>query len=296
MGTWLHSKYCSGESFARLPSTVDNPDQRMAADVGRWAEELGQLSTVFAAAPLKVRQLCASRSLRATISAAGDCMQLLRLQDDSRHMLHAATGAVLHPLDGAADLRLRRCPRVPLLCGQRRSAEVRVLGNGLGCGATSGCALTHTAALDGAQGTAGAGCSCSVSAGAPGGRPEECACTAACSGLVSRTQQRLGRRACGTAGPCELGPTRKADLPLETRHTVTTQMYLECFGQALQKDATSAGWLTLVHSHAAAVGSSSCKPAAACSMAPGAGDADAVSGLRRRHHRVLLHRPRDIPM
>lgn len=78
MGTWLHSKYCSGESFARLPGTVDNPDQRMAADVGRWAEELGQLSTVFAAAPLKVRHLSTPHPLRGAMSAASIYTQLLR--------------------------------------------------------------------------------------------------------------------------------------------------------------------------------------------------------------------------
>lgn len=51
---WLHQLYCCGAAFARLPAAVDNPDQRMAADVGRWAEELGRLVAVFAAAPLKV--------------------------------------------------------------------------------------------------------------------------------------------------------------------------------------------------------------------------------------------------
>lgn len=53
VAAWLHQEYCRGAAFAQLPSEVDNPDQRMAADVGRWAEELGRLSMVFAAAPLK---------------------------------------------------------------------------------------------------------------------------------------------------------------------------------------------------------------------------------------------------
>lgn len=51
---WLHQIYCACAAFARLPAAIDNPDQRMAADVGRWAEELGRLAAVFAAAPLKV--------------------------------------------------------------------------------------------------------------------------------------------------------------------------------------------------------------------------------------------------
>lgn len=51
---WLHQLYCRGATFAKLPCAVDNPDQRMAADVGRWSEELGRLAAIFAAAPLKV--------------------------------------------------------------------------------------------------------------------------------------------------------------------------------------------------------------------------------------------------
>ena len=131
VSTWLHSKYCRGDSFARLPSTVDNPDQRMAADVGRWAEELGQLATVFAAAPLKARHHCFPHSLLSIIFVAGGHTHCSDIMVTSTRMLHPATGAVLHPLDGAAHLRFCRRHRVHLLRDQRHAAEVGILGKAL---------------------------------------------------------------------------------------------------------------------------------------------------------------------
>ena len=52
--TWLQQCYCGGAAFARLRDSIDNPDQRIASDAARWAEQLGALAPVFAAAPLKV--------------------------------------------------------------------------------------------------------------------------------------------------------------------------------------------------------------------------------------------------
>ena len=52
---WLQRCYCDAGSFARVPSRVDNPDQRIANDTELWAEQLGRLAPIFATAPLKVR-------------------------------------------------------------------------------------------------------------------------------------------------------------------------------------------------------------------------------------------------
>jgi hypothetical protein len=57
-----------------------------------------------------------------------------------------ATGAVLHPLDGTADIRPSRCPGVSLLHGQRHPAEVRVLGRCLVCCAMPSSVLLQTGA------------------------------------------------------------------------------------------------------------------------------------------------------
>jgi hypothetical protein len=196
----------------------------MAADVGRWSEELGQLSTVFAAAPLKVRHRCLPHSVHGSISAASDYMHCSHMVITLQQVLFythwmaqltSASAVALVYLFFVISVILQRCA---------------CLATVLVAVPHTACTLTHTAAL--AQGAAGTSRSRSVSAGAPGGRPEERACTSASSSLVSRTQQWLGRRARGTAGPRELGPTRKADLPLEAVWCVTAcsdVLYLEAF-------------------------------------------------------------------
>ncbi len=54
MAGWLQRCYCNAGSFARVPPSLDNPDQRIANDTELWAEQLGRLAPIFAAAPLKV--------------------------------------------------------------------------------------------------------------------------------------------------------------------------------------------------------------------------------------------------